>query len=145
MEPDQAISDTVNYLTQPPDQLQGDLHEVEIHKLGGQEVTGKEGVAADAKDWKIRFFDGTKNLNQATFDHEFGHIVGDATEDRQAGIAEKLRERIFGHEFDGAEAYAPEGYSDAAGRDKKPVSEYGQTNVAEDFGDFWRDYSKAQR
>lgn len=148
--PDEALGRVSDYVSQVPEHLRGDLKTITVHAGEGRKFTLEDGTeataAATAADGRIDFYDGLNNLQEDTFHHEFGHVLGDAVEDRQAGFFERNIESLRGgRETDSyEEQYIPEGYSDAASRDGNSVSQYGNENRAEDFGDFWRDYVAAQ-
>lgn len=150
VDPEAAIAATVDAWSAYPDELRGDLHTVRVHAGADPyydpEDPNSVNAAARAGNGTISFFNGLRNLNQGTFDHEYGHVVGDATEDRQAGLWERFLEWRHGREVDPAgEEYIPEGYSDAAAADGNSVSPYGDSSASEEWADFWRLYVQARR
>lgn len=151
VDPIAAISGTVDAWSHYPPELRGDLHTVRVHAGSDPHHDPNDpdsvDAAARAADGTISFYHGTQFLNQDVFDHEYGHVIGDATEDRQASPWERFQEWVNGHEVDEdpAEQFIPEGYSDAIEADGNEVSDYGEGNPTEDWGDFWREYVQAYR
>lgn len=150
VDPVAAISGTVDAWSHYPPELRGDLHTVRVHEGSDPHYDPNDpdsvDAAARAADGTISFYHGTQFLNQDVFDHEYGHVIGDATEDRQASPWERFREWVNGHEVDEpSEQFIPEGYSDAIEADGNEVSDYGTGNPTEDWGDFWREYVQAAR
>lgn len=144
-----AIAGAVNYWSQYPEALRGDLHLMQFNAGADPSYN-----PADPKSFKAKaaggnnmivFYEGTKHLNKKNFDHEMGHVIGDATEDRQASADEIAEEQRLGHEIDPYdEQWVPEGWSDAISNDKRSVSRYGNTSPTEDFAEFWKAFMTAQ-
>lgn len=140
-DPNTYLSRVSDYYSQQPENLQGATNRVTFEAGGDPE--GK--AAAEASNGQITFYSGDDNLDKHTFDHEFAHNVGDIVEDRQAGYGERFRETVKGHEVDDDwNAYIPNGYNDAIETDDRQVSDYGDTNGAEDFAEFYADFMQAQ-
>lgn len=139
-DPDTYLARVSDYYSQQPENLQGAVNHVVIN--AGDDPNGN--AAATGANGTITFYGGQDYLNGDVFDHEFGHNIADSVEDRQAGLWERIREGLTGREQDdGWNAYIPDGYNEAIEKDKNPISEYGQTNGAEDFGEAYRAYMDA--
>jgi hypothetical protein len=81
------------------------------------------------------FYDGLKNLNEEVFDHEFAHGIGFDNQGKEENILDSLG-RIF--------TGSPKGWNDAIKADPEPrISNYANTNSAEDFAESWAAYMEA--
>ena len=134
-----ALARILDYHTQTPEHLRGEVDRIELHE-GGK--PGKPNSAADYNSDKdrLRFFNGLKDLNEAVFDHEVGHSVGYGAD----GIGESNLDR-FGNLFiDTSGEGAPQGWSEAIEQDGGSVSDYANTNLKEDFAESWSTYVEAR-
>ncbi len=69
--------------------------------------------------WKLQTH--THNLSQGTFNHEFGHLIGETLSTSRKQFA----------------MHAPDGWADAAIADIDVVTDYASHNVDEDFAETW--------
>lgn len=149
VDPNKAIAGAVNYWSYYPEALRGDLHEMTFNAGPDPSYNPNDPSSFRAKaaggNNMIVFYEGTKHLNKKNFDHEMGHVIGDATEDRQASPDEKAQEAAAGTEVDSYhEQWVPEGWADAIATDKRSVSSYGNRNATEDFAEFWKAFMAAR-
>ncbi len=138
-----ALARLSDYYTEVPEHLRDSVDEISLLQ-GGK--PGKDNVAADFRSDgdKIRFYNGLDNLNESTFDHEFGHGVGYETDGQGEGV------RGTFNPFDGdvnpfgGSKGAPEGWEDAIESDGRRLTEYAETNHEEDFAESWSTYLEAR-
>lgn len=150
-DPTQVLDRTLNYYTQVPEHLRGDLKELAVHDgaspndeywRGQPGYTPDHMSAAEGGNGRIDFYGGMNNLNQGTFDHEFAHVMGG----RRGHVGEDPAARTSRFNM------TPRGWQEAAERDGRHPSDYahqtqaaGTGNWDEDFADTWASYLDARR
>lgn len=143
-----AIASVVNFWSQQPEHLRGDLKTMQIDAGVDPTYNPKTDPfkpKARGGNGTIIFYEGTRYLTKEKFDHEMGHVIGDAVEDRQASPEEIAQEQASGVEAgEWNEQWIPEGYTEAIAADKRKVSNYGNTSPTEDWAEFWRVFMDAQ-
>lgn len=77
--------------------------------------------AATATQSKIQFWNGNRNMYEATFHHEVGHLVG-----------QRLSKK--------GDSFVPEGWEDAAKADAKVPTSYAGASMVEDFAESYSVY-----
>lgn len=77
--------------------------------------------AATATQSKIQFWNGNRNMYEATFHHEVGHLVG-----------QRLSKK--------GDSFVPEGWEDAAKADAKVPTSYAGASMVEDFAESYSAY-----
>ncbi len=151
-----AIGRIVDYYSQQPENLREAVETVAVEAgrnpadpywAKAYNMPGFESAATGGSG-TITFWNGLANLNEGTFNHEFGHNVGTAVrslqneEVREAGtIWESLQQDLKTGDSDSI--HVPRGASVAARTDGNAVSDYGQKSIAEDFAEFYSEYRDA--
>jgi hypothetical protein len=146
IDPNKALPNTIDYYSETPTAVRGDIQEIEFKNGQGPLIDGTEDpndrAAADERGGKITFYDGTANLNGHVFHHEFGHGIGEQFEDREDGGLENFGEGIFGERGKSV----PKEYEEAAKKDGNFTSDYAkasENSYVEDFADAWSSYMEA--
>lgn len=135
-----VLAKVIDYFANVPEHLRPALKEIELSNAPNPEdahwakVYGKDDFVsgATAGGGKIVFWNLIKhpdNLNESTFHHEMGHLIGDATSSSRKPYAEMI----------------PPGWEEAAKADGNKVSDYAGQNPNEDFAETWDAYLRARK
>ena len=144
----EEIAKLTDYYTQTPEHLRDSLKQVVVENGRNPndeywaEVYDIPGFTSGATggNGTMTFYHGTKNIVQALFDHEMGHIAGQKSEGEQDQWLDGFFEWITG-----APQNVPEGWQEAAKKDGNHVSDYATKSPSEDFAETYRFYIEAKR
>lgn len=141
--PDQkseVLSRLIDYHCQVPTHFRPLLREVSVETRG---LLGN--VTARREGSRCRFI-GAENLNESNFTHEFGHLAGSAIESCQDTWAQWLLGNYEQRWIPGRSNSAPDEWSTAMRRDRRPISTYAHETpgLEEDFAEFWTAYHEAR-
>ncbi|MCA9792673.1 MAG: hypothetical protein KC910_12790, partial [Candidatus Eremiobacteraeota bacterium] len=122
--------------SQVPDGLRNSVDEISF--LKDPDPDGEAAADFRSDGDKVRFYGGLDYINEAVFEHEFGHGVGYETDGQGEGILNDL------NPFDGDGSGSPEGWEEAIGADGNRPTDYANTNHKEDFAESWAIYLEAR-
>jgi hypothetical protein len=126
-----ALARLADYYTQFPEHLRDSVNKIQFRRESDDTAAAVFYPFGD----RIVFYDGLKNLNEEVFDHEFAHGIGFDNQGKEENILDSLG-RIF--------TGSPKGWNDAIKADPEPrISNYANTNSAEDFAESWAAYMEA--
>ncbi len=92
--------------------------------------------AATGGGGNITFWHGDDYLGRGTFNHEMGHLVGGALNQRSANPQRGANGEVLS---------VPQGWPSAAAEDHRRVSSYGSVHINEDFAESWTRFQAARR
>ncbi|MGE0494116.1 MAG: hypothetical protein AB7S38_33205 [Vulcanimicrobiota bacterium] len=131
-----ALARVADYYTQVPDGLRESVDNIEF--LKDPDPDGTAAASFNSEHDRVRFFGGLDYINEAVFEHEFGHGVGYETDGEGEGFLNDL------NPFDGGGAGSPQGWEDAINSDGNRPTDYANTNHKEDFAESWAIYLEAR-
>lgn len=151
-----GLGRVADFFSQQPENLRGavDTLRVEMGENPSNAYWQKEynrpdfESAATGGSGTITFYRGLSHLKKRTFNHEFGHNVGEAVrreQDREAKASRRLgaERRLDRETGDSQGSNFPRGYSRALEADHRQVSGYGDSSPGEDFAEFYEAYRAA--
>ncbi len=131
-----ALARIADAYTQLPNGARNVANAMELHR----DTYGNVAADYNYRSGTIRFFNGLENLNEAVFNHEIGHGVGNATDGVRDGILGTLWDRGVMGRTQGV----ARGWGEATAADGRAPSQYSNTNLGEDFADSWSAYLEAR-
>ncbi|MCA9792062.1 MAG: hypothetical protein KC910_09720 [Candidatus Eremiobacteraeota bacterium] len=139
-----SLLDLANFDSMTPDHLKGELRQVNLKKGSNPsdpQWAVKYGMpdfhsAATAGGHVINFWDGTSNVNETTFNHEMGHLIG-----ARRGFTDSVYDKW---NFTEDAGNVPIGWDDRIKKDGQSVSDYGDKAIGEDFAESWAHYMEAR-
>lgn len=148
-----GLGRVTDFFSQQPENLRGAVDTVRVESGDNpsnaywEEKYSHPGFesAATGGGGTITFYQGLSQLRKRTFDHEFGHNIGEAVrqaQDREAKAARKTGAvRRLDRETGDAQGHNfPRGYTQALAADQKAVSRYADSSAGEDFAEFYASY-----
>jgi hypothetical protein len=131
--PEERLAEDVaaltDYYSQVPEHLRGQADRINLHP-------GDYRANYVPDDQTINL--GSDDIDEKTFDHEWGHAIGSQTAAQGDGWVERFLEKATG------ETGTPEGWAEAQQADGSAPSEYSHEAAHEDFAESWLAYVEAR-
>jgi len=123
------VAALTDYYSQVPEHLRGQADRINLHSgdYRANYVPGEQTINLGADD-----------IDEKTFDHEWGHAIGSQTAAQGDGWLERILEKARG------ETGTPEGWAEAQKADGSAPSEYSNEAAHEDFAESWLAYVEAR-
>jgi hypothetical protein len=123
------VAALTDYYSQVPEHLRGQADRINLHP-----GDYRANYVPDSQTINL----GSDDIDEKTFDHEWGHAIGSQTAAQGDSWLERALEKLRG------ETGTPEGWAEAQKADGSAPSEYSHEAAHEDFAESWLAYVEAR-